>query len=58
MPEPPLWRGCWGSRSSETFDFGRPIGGPWKGGSRFVNMGRMLLLGAYPSGTHLGNPGQ
>jgi hypothetical protein len=44
MPDPPPWRVCLGSRSPETFDFGRRIGGPWKVGSRFVNMGRMLRL--------------
>ena len=29
----------------------------WKVASRFVNMGRLLLLGAYPSGAYMGNPG-
>jgi hypothetical protein len=29
----------------------------WKVVSRFVNMGRLLPLGAYPSGTHMGNTG-
>jgi len=29
----------------------------WKVASRFVNMGRMLLLGAYPSGAHMGDSG-
>ena len=29
----------------------------WKVVSRFANMGRLLPLGAYPSGTHMGNTG-
>jgi hypothetical protein len=28
----------------------------WKVASRFVSIGRLLLLGAYPSGAYLGNP--
>ena len=29
----------------------------WKVASRFVNMGELLLLGTYPSGAYMGNPG-
>jgi hypothetical protein len=28
----------------------------WKVTSRFVNLGRPLLLGTYPSGAYIGNP--
>jgi hypothetical protein len=30
----------------------------WKVASRRVNMARLLLLGAHPSGVYMGNPGQ
>ena len=29
----------------------------WKVASRFVNMGRLLPFGAYPSGAYMENPG-